>query len=72
MGFASCLGTCFGCGGLFHFNPNIVPSIRVKGVKEPVCESCVKRANPEREKNGLEPIVIREGAYEAADESEVF
>ena len=72
MGFLICYGICFGCKKSFGFNPNLVPSIRFNGDKKPVCLSCVERVNPRREANGLEPIVIREGAYEAADKNEIF
>ncbi len=61
---------CYGCGRAFTCNPDLVPSVLVEGVREPVCESCVERANPEREKNGLAPIVPLPGAYEPAGEAE--
>jgi hypothetical protein len=65
---------CFGCGKYFSFNPELVPSIRVnskgkpdpRGVREPICRTCVERVNPKRIANGLPPIVIPEGAYEVA------
>jgi len=38
-----------------------------KGAREPICRKCVERANPERIANGLPPIVILEGAYEAVE-----
>ncbi len=71
MGYVSVLGVCFGCKQPFSFNPDKVPSIRVNGVREPVCRACVARVNPERVKNGLAPIEILPGAYEAAEEAEV-
>ena len=68
MSFVSCLGDCGSCGRLFSFSPTLVPSLPANltrtGNKEPVCRDCVERANPERIKNGLTPIVILEGAYE--------
>lgn len=42
-----------------------VPSIRVNGVREPVCRSCVERVNPVREKNGLGGRFISIAALEA-------
>ena len=65
---------CFGCGKYFSFNPELVPSIRVnsqgrpdpRGVRQPICRTCVERVNPKRITNGLPPIVIPEGAYELA------
>jgi len=71
MGYAVVMSPCVGCGKTFTFNPNKVPSIRIKGVREPICEVCVTRANPERIANGLEPIVVLPGAYEPVDESEL-
>ncbi len=71
MGFAMCMGPCFGCGKTFSFNPVRVPSIRVEGVKQPVCRECIEAANPKRVANGLDPIEILPGAYEACDESEL-
>jgi hypothetical protein len=71
MGYALCLGPCYGCGTVFSFNPNVVPSIRVDGTRHPICQSCVNRANPERIKRGLEPITVLPGAYEPVDEAEL-
>ncbi len=70
MGYYLALVECYGCGRAFTCNPDLVPSVVVEGVREPVCESCVERANPEREKNGLDPIVPLPGAYEPAGEAE--
>lgn len=73
MGYVMGVGKCFNCSGLMSFNPNLVPSIRdpKTGNREPVCKTCIERANPIREQNGLEPISIRQGAYEACNENEV-
>jgi hypothetical protein len=72
MGFAFCLGECFGCGHPFSFNPVRVPSIRDhNNVKQPVCAECVARANPTRIANGLEPIIPHPDAYSVCDESEI-
>lgn len=64
MGFMFAMGTCYGCKRPFTFNPDLVPSVRVDGSREPICLACVAIANPEREKNGLAPIVPLDGAYE--------
>jgi hypothetical protein len=40
-------------------------------VREPICRNCVERVNPQRIKNGLEPIVPLPDAYEPVDESEL-
>lgn len=71
------MSACVGCDRVFTYNPHLVPSIRVSrvdgqwrenpnGSKEPVCESCVRAANPIRQQNGLDPIEILPGAYERA------
>jgi len=66
-------GPCYGCGNLFSFHPNKVPSITPPGgdTPLPVCLSCVERVNPARVKNGLPEIVPLPGAYEPAAEEEI-
>ena len=65
MGFMTAMGSCFGCGRLFSFNPDRVPSITPPGgTREPVCKDCVARANVIRAKNGAPLIVPVPGAYE--------
>jgi hypothetical protein len=71
MGYAYCTSACIGCGQIFSYNPMRVPSIRVKGEREPICQNCVDRANPRRIRNGLEPIVPHSDAYEPCDETEL-
>lgn len=67
MGFMFVIGNCFGCGTRFSFNADKVPSIPINGKREPICETCVERANPQRVANGLAPIVPLPGAYEPAE-----
>lgn len=75
MGYMLCQSACFGCGCLFSYNPDLVPSIRVNaqgqqdpaGEREPICRNCVDRANPKRLANGLEPIRVPPGAYDAQE-----
>lgn len=67
MAWMFVLGECVVCRSLFSFNADRVPSIVVRGTREPVCRACVERANPLREKNGLQQIVILPGAYEAGE-----
>jgi hypothetical protein len=64
MSYVLTWSECFGCHRVFAYNPVHVPSIRHNGNREPICAKCVARANPERIKNGLEPIVIHPDAYE--------
>jgi hypothetical protein len=71
MGYVFAMGPCCNCGQLFSYNPLRVPSVRnINGVREPVCLSCVERSNPWRIANGLAPIVLLPGAYEACDETD--
>lgn len=77
MGYVFVLSPCFGCGVPFSYNPNLVPSIRVNargqpdlnGEREPICHGCVRQANPSRIANGLSPIEVMPGAYDAAEAS---
>lgn len=73
MGYVFAMAPCCGCGRVFSFNPNLVPSITLVAERgrEPICAACVIRVNPMRRKNGLDPIVPLPGAYEEADESEI-
>lgn len=72
MGYALATSHCFGCNRLFTYNPMRVPSINIRGSREPVCLACVEAANPKRIANGLAPIVPAPDAYEACDESELW
>ena len=60
--------SCIVCGLLFTSNPDLVPVVVLDGERHPICRSCVEAANPERIKRGLDPIVIRPGAYDPAPE----
>ncbi len=71
MGYVQAISACVGCGKLFGYSPTKVPSIVVNGQREPICERCIEEANPIRVANGLPPIVILPGAYEADDEQEL-
>jgi len=70
MGYMFCIGTCIGCGRAFTFAPDLVPSVRPTPTAsaEPICAACVERANPIRIANGLEPITVLPGAYDAQEE----
>ena len=71
MGYALAMSACIGCGRIFSYNPMRVPSLTVKGTREPICRDCVDRANPQRRKNGLPVIVPAADAYESVDEREL-
>jgi len=70
-GFVMCMGPCLVCKNLFSFNPHRVPSYRVKGEREPICESCMKRINEQRQERGQDPFPINPDAYEALPEEEL-
>jgi hypothetical protein len=71
MGFVFVTAACVGCKQIISFNPHKVPSIRIQGEKQPVCQTCIEAANPQRIKNGLDPVKILPGAYEPMDEGEL-
>jgi hypothetical protein len=70
-GFVICYGTCVNCHRQFSFNPNKVPSVRVDGVREPVCRSCMQQANARRVALDLPPHPIEPDAYEPLPEGEL-
>ena len=70
MGVVWAMSPCAGCGQLFSYNPLLVPSITIKGSREPICHGCVVRVNPRRAANGLPPIVPLPGAYEPMPEEQ--
>jgi len=65
------LATCYSCKQVMACNPSLVPclpaSVTPTGEKEPVCRSCIERANPDRIRKGLAPISILPGAYESEE-----
>jgi hypothetical protein len=72
MGYVLATSPCIGCGRIFSYNPIRVPSYRAPdGDRKPICSACVKRVNPTRIKNGLDPIKMLPGAYDPVDESEL-
>jgi len=71
MGVAIVISPCICCGRLFNYNPHRVPSMVIRGEREPVCQDCIDRANPIREANGLPPIVPLPGAYDAIEDGDL-
>jgi hypothetical protein len=70
-------GFCVSCERPISFNPELVPSLRVNGEREPVCRGCFKLWNEvHRVSKGLEPVKLRPGAYEpervCPDELDVY
>lgn len=71
-GYAFMLGSCAACAIPIMFHPHKVPSLRVNGVKQPICRACAERWNQiHRIDKGLEPVPIQEGAYEPFPEEEL-
>jgi hypothetical protein len=75
MGYIWAMGPCCNCHTIFSFNPERVPSVRIKngvpaadGIRQAVCRPCVTTWNAKRRAAGAEPIPILPGAYEPADE----
>lgn len=54
-GYALMLGCCVLCNRQFSFNPVRVPSLKVQGVREPMCEPCFHAAQAKRVEAGVEP-----------------
>ena len=71
MGYAMAVSACFGCGRAFGYNPHKVPSIPIKGVKQPICRMCVERVNPMRKANGVPEIIPDPEANEMIPEEEL-
>ncbi len=71
MGFCFAFSLCAACHQSFAYNPLRVPSIRINGVKEPLCRGCVLEWNTRMVKAGKEPHPIPDDAYEPIREEEL-
>jgi hypothetical protein len=71
MGYVTAMSACIGCLRPFSYNPHLVPSVRVNGIRQPICHACVEKHNPSRISNGLKPIEVLPGAYEPMTEEEL-
>lgn len=71
MGFVLAMGSCVNCDRVFSFNPHKVPSVRLNGVRQPVCKECIEYVNPLRAAKGQPMFHVEPDAYEAIDESEL-
>ncbi len=60
MGYMMLMATCCNCRAMMTCNPDLVPSIRVNGIKEPLCRTCAEEWEKIHDKHGT----IRSGAYE--------
>jgi len=70
-GYVIAYAPCANCGVSFGCNPNKVPSVRIDGVREPICLVCIGLLNAERRDMGLLPFVPEPDAYEPLPESEL-
>jgi hypothetical protein len=68
MGYAIMLGFCVACKQPISFNPRKVPSLKVDGIRQPICKSCADRWNVLHPENARP---IQDGAYEHFDENEL-
>ena len=58
------VSTCIGCNELISYNPEKVPSLRIEGVRHPLCKNCFNRWNKiHRTDKGLEPVYLHPDAY---------
>jgi hypothetical protein len=68
-GFMFMIGECINCNRQFTFAPSKVPSLRVNGVKEPLCRACFYHWNEiQRAQKGLPLMPVPDGAYEPEPE----
>ena len=63
MGYMLLIATCCNCKGTFTCNPDLVPSLKINGVKEPLCRPCTERWEVIHNQTGT----IKPGAYEAQE-----
>jgi hypothetical protein len=70
------IAPCYTCRRPFSFHPDLVTSVPIdprtgqppdlggtdpaEAVRQPLCPSCCRRINPEREARGLEPLDERD------------
>jgi hypothetical protein len=67
MGYMSLIAECVRCNRVFTCNPDLVPSVRINGVKEPICKDCIEPINKLRAKLGNELIKPLPGAYDVEE-----
>ncbi len=78
MAFMIAFGKCVACRHSIHFNPDYVPSIRVRwegnlpvpdgnGVREPLCRACAETLHARIAQSGGHPPAIHPNAYESEE-----
>lgn len=69
MGYCFVVCNCGACHATIVANPNHCPTLRINGVKEPICPGCFNVWNEiHRTSKGLEPIQLDPMAYEPEPE----
>lgn len=68
MGIAWLVASCVACHTAFTCNPHKVPSLRLRGFREPLCKPCAERWIKLHPDAGF---VIAPDAYEPIDEREL-
>lgn len=58
-------GHCVACKTFLSFNPDHVPSLRIKGIREPLCRECFASWNAiHKTAKGLPEVPLHPDAYE--------
>lgn len=52
MAYMMLMATCCNCKQSMTCNPDLVPSLRINGVKEPLCRACAERWEEIHHKTG--------------------
>lgn len=65
MGYMMLMCACINCNSTFTCNPDLVPSLMVKGKREPLCRACTEKWEKIHNKSGT----ILPGAYEPQEVS---
>ncbi len=60
MGYMMLFASCCNCGGTFTCNPDLVPSLKLNGKREPLCRPCAEKWEKIHHKSGT----IKPGAYD--------
>jgi hypothetical protein len=66
------IARCQACGRLFGANPYLVPVVGTNGERHPVCRECLAHVNEARRQGGRAPLPVPDGAYDPAEEEEVW
>lgn len=71
MGYFLYMSGCAACPTVISYNPEFVPSIRINGEKEAICEACFNCWNEiHRTAKGLPPIQLHPQAYAPVSEDD--